>query len=155
MRNSKRNHLLTKIHKEMTLIKSNFSVWNNLSDFFDDDWLKAKMVKNGWSPAINISETDNHFEIEVAAPGMKKDDFNVSVENGILTISAKTTHEEEEKKKNYTRKEFSSKSFTNSFTLPENVEDEKVAAKYADGILKLTLKKVALKTPPKKLVKIE
>ncbi len=137
----------------MSLIKYN---WPMLSDFFDDDWLKTRFSNGGsWTPAINIIENDDNYEIEVAAPGLKKDDFNVELENGILTISGKTEKEEEEKKKNYTRREFSYRSFTKSFTLPENVIDEDIAAKYEDGVLMLTLKKSEKALPPKREVKIQ
>lgn len=139
----------------MTLIKTRFPTWDNLSDFFDDDWLKARMTKNDWTPAVNVIDNEKNYEIEVAAPGLKKDDFNVVVENGVLTISGETKEEEEEKKKNYTRKEFSARSFSHSFTLPDNVMDEDVAAKYEDGILRLMLKKTDKKLPPKKRVMIE
>lgn len=137
----------------MTLIKSNFP-WNNLSDLFDDNWLKTKFANGDWSPAINVVDNEGNYEIEVAAPGIKKDDFKVSVEKGLLTISGKTESEQEEKKKNYTRKEFSSRSFSRSFTLPENVNDEDVNAKYDNGILKLTLTKKVKEAPKKKEISI-
>ena len=137
----------------MTLIKSNFP-WNNLSDFFDDNWLKTKFANGDWSPAINVIDNEGNYEIEVAAPGIKKEDFKVSVEKGLLTISGQTEKESEEKKKNYTRKEFSSRSFSRSFTLPDNVNDEDVNAKYDNGILKLTLTKKLKEAPKKKEISI-
>ncbi len=123
----------------MTLVKRPISNFPVLSDLFDDGWFSQ--LKADWMPAVNVSDNTDNYEIEVAAPGLKKNDFNVSVENGILTITGKTETENEEKKKNYTRKEFSSRSFSRSFTLPENVKEEDVAAKHEDGILRLTLKK--------------
>ncbi len=138
----------------MTLIKSNFP-WNtDLSDFFDNDWLKTKFANGNWSPAVNIIDNEGNYEIEVAAPGIKKDEFKVNVEKGLLTISGETKNEHEEKKKNYTRKEFSSKSFSRSFTLPENVNEEDVNAKYDNGVLKLTLKKNLKEVPKKKEISI-
>jgi HSP20 family protein len=139
----------------MTLIKKGFPNWPNLSDFFDDDWVKFKFMNEYWMPAVNIVDNDDSYEIELAAPGMKKDDFNVVVNNGVLTIKGKTQKEEEEKDKNYTRREFSMRSFTKSFTLPENVETEEVAAKYDDGVLRLVLHKAEKALPPKKEVTIE
>lgn len=136
----------------MSLIKYN---WPNLSDFFDDDLLKLRLSNGDWSPAVNVVDNEGNYEIEVAAPGLKKDDFSVAIENGVLTIGGKTEKEEEEKKKNYTRREFSSKSFTKSFTLPENVEEEGIAARYEEGVLKLTLKKTEKQLPPKKEVAVE
>lgn len=138
----------------MTLIKSKLPEWTSLTDFFDDDWLKSRFSNGDWSPAVNVVDNEKNYEIEVAAPGLKKKDFNVTVENGILTISGKTEKEEEEKKKNYTRKEFTSRSFSKSFTLPEDVEEEDVVAKYEDGILKLNLNKSVKELPAKKEVKV-
>ncbi len=139
----------------MSLIKRDFPMLTNLSDFFDDDWFPGRVFKNNWTPAVNVVEEDNQYEIEVAAPGLKKEDFNVEIENGVLTISGKTEKEDEEKKKNYTRREFSSRSFVKSFTLPENVDEEKMKAKYADGVLQLTLAKSEKALPQKKAVKID
>ncbi|MEQ9404070.1 MAG: Hsp20/alpha crystallin family protein [Cyclobacteriaceae bacterium] len=137
----------------MSLITRDFPMLTNVSDFFGEDWFPTRMI-NDWSPAVNVVDNEGQYEIEVAAPGLKKDDFNVEVENGVLTISGKTENEEEEKKKNYTRKEFSSRSFSKSFTLPENVDEEHLNAKYTDGILKLTLTKTEKKLPPKKQILI-
>lgn len=136
----------------MSLIKND---WPALSDFFDDDWTKSKFSNGNWAPAINVVDNEGDYEVEVAAPGFKKDDFSVSCENGVLTISAQTEKEEEEKKKNYTRKEFSSKSFSKSFTLPENVDSDNIGAKYNDGVLKLTLLKAEKEHPAKKEITIE
>ena len=122
----------------MSLIKYN---WPVLSDFFDDDWMKTRFTNDAWMPAINVVDNDGNYEIEVAAPGFRKDDFTVSIENGVLTIMGNTEKEEEEMKKNYTRKEFSSRSFSKSFTLPKNVEPDTVSAKYEEGVLRLTLNK--------------
>lgn len=138
----------------MSLIKRDFPMLTNLSDFFDNDWFPSGM-ENGWSPAINVVDNEKQYEIEIAAPGMKKNDFNVSVENGVLTVSGKTEKEEEEKKKNYTRKEFSSRSFMKSFTLPDNVDEEGLSAKYDDGILRVLLDKQEKELPPKKEVLID
>ena len=79
----------------------------------------------------------------------------MAVENGVLTVSGKTDKEEEEKKKNYTRKEFSSRSFSKSFTLPKNVKEEGVEAKHEDGVLKLMLKKTEKELPPKREVTVQ
>lgn len=126
-----------------------------MSDFFDTDrffgkdWFAASKM-----PAVNIEENNTFFKIEVAAPGMHKDDFHIEIINGILTISAEAKDEKEEKGKNYTRKEFSFESFKRSFTLPDNVKDENIEAEYKDGLLLLTLPKMELKATEKKLVQI-
>lgn len=127
-----------------------------LSDFFDNDrffdadWLRKQSV-----PAVNVKETEKTFEIEVAAPGLTKKDFHISVDNGMLTISSEKQEEKEEKDKNYTRKEFSYSSFSRSFTLPENVNEEDVKAYYEDGILKLHVAKKMIGTAkPKKAIEV-
>ena len=140
----------------MTLIKrSNWPALmtdNWLTDFFDNnrffdaDWMKRFQE----IPAVNVREKNNEFLIELAAPGLKKKDFEITVENGILTIMAERKEEKEQKDENFTREEFSYENFTRSFTLPENVNPEKVDAHYEDGILMLTVAKkevVAEKKP--------
>lgn len=141
----------------MSLIKRNqggyFPFRSVLSDFFDNDgFLFDKMWDKETMPAVNISETDKGFEIELAAPGMKKEDFKVKVDNGVLTISAERKEEKEEKKKNYTRQEYNFSSFSRSFTLPENVKEDDLMAKYEDGLLRLTVgKKEAVKSKAKEI----
>lgn len=100
-------------------------------------------MENKWIPAMNIIEDEKHFAIDVAAPGFTKKDFEISIENGILHISAENKEEIEEKKEDYTRREFNYNSFSRSFTLPENInEDEKIDATYKHGILKIVLAKL-------------
>ncbi len=110
--------------------------------FFDSDWMKKQSV-----PAVNVKETDKGFDIELAAPGLAKKDFNISITNHVLTISSEKKEEQEEKNKDYTRKEFSYSSFSRSFALPENVSEDDVKAKYEDGVLKLNVVKKALPQP--------
>ncbi len=128
--------------------------WPTMSSLFDDDWLKSRF-SDDWSPAINVSDNQDNYEIEVAAPGIAKEDFTVSVEKGVLTISGTTEKEKEESEKNYTRKEFSSRSFVRSFTLPDNVAEDQITAKHDDGVLRLVLTKTDKELPPKKEVAIE
>ncbi len=94
-------------------------------------------------PAVNISEDDKNYVVDVIAPGFKKDDFKVHVEDDVLTISAESKHEskEEDEKKRYSRREYSYSSFTRSFKLPENTKDDGITASYADGVLKLNVPK--------------
>jgi HSP20 family protein len=106
-------------------------------------------------PAVNVVDNECNYEIEIAAPGFDKNDFKVMVENGILNILAETSQEEEEKNKNYTRKEFSKRSFRRSFTLPENVKDEEVSAKYADGVLRLFLDKTEIEPVLKREIAVD
>lgn len=92
-------------------------------------------------PAVNIRETDETFVVEMAVPGMKKEDFDVQIKEGMLLISSEHKEEKEEKKDNFTRKEFNFNSFTRSFRLPENVKPEAIKATYKDGLLLIELPK--------------
>jgi HSP20 family protein len=121
-----------------------------LSDFFDNDRFFDSDLMQKSVPAVNIVEKDNAFEIELAAPGLEKKDFKVTVDRGVLTISAEKEMKKEEKEDNYTRKEFNYTSFSRSFALPESVTDESIKANYENGILRLS---VAKKTPVKQAKK--
>ncbi|MEZ4994509.1 MAG: Hsp20/alpha crystallin family protein [Saprospiraceae bacterium] len=127
-----------------------FKSW--LDDFwgadnvFADDFLR---MRKNWMPAVNIKDEKKNFEIEVAAPGLKKEDFKIRVENGMLFISAEREDTREETEAAYTRKEFSYHSFERSFALPENADPESISARYNDGILKLTVKKMKTAATPK------
>ena len=90
--------------------------------------------------------------IAVAAPGFKKEDFNLAVENGILTISAEQKEEKEEKDEKYTRREFISSSFSRSFSLPENIEENNIKGHYENGVLYVTVPKREQKKPQKKTI---
>ena len=141
----------------MSLVKFRRRPWENLftSDLLDFDadnlfndrlWLK-KMNE----PALNIKEKKNEFEIELSAPGFNKKDFEISIADGCLNIMAKREEQKEEKDENYTRKEFSYNSFEKSLQLPDNIVDEKIKAKYENGILKFNVAKKTeeLKQKPK------
>jgi len=135
----------------MALVKSNNNYYSAIPSLIDSlfsrDWLDWSNSNysgtNTTVPAVNIRETENEFAIEVAAPGMNRDDFQVKLENNELTISSEKKEEKkEEKKGQYSRKEFSYQTFQRTFTLPENlVNSDKIEAKYSDGILSLTLPK--------------
>lgn len=106
-------------------------------NFFDGDWLRRAQM----TPAVNVHEKDKEFEIEMAAPGMKKSDFKIETENSTLTISSEKEEESEEKRADYMRKEFSYNSFCRCFSLPENCMEDKISANYQEGILKVTIPK--------------
>lgn len=126
------------------------------SDFFDEDrWLTPG--GNGWTsdvPAANIQEKEKEYVIELAAPGMKKNDFQVAIENGVLRISSEKEKETETGDEGYSRKEFSYSSFSRTFSLPENVDEDKIKASYKEGILYLSLPKTKQVEAPKKEIKI-
>lgn len=128
------------------------------NDFFDDDFVSFTPAKQFASPAVNILENEKNYEIELAAPGMKKEDFRIHVENNDeLVISLEKKHEEEKKeKKNYLRREFSYSSFRQSYILPDEVAVENISAAMTDGILKITLpkKEETVKTPASRQIEI-
>ncbi|WP_297090523.1 Hsp20/alpha crystallin family protein [uncultured Draconibacterium sp.] len=136
----------------------------NFPSFFDRffnnelmDWDYNNFSSTNTSlPAVNVKETDDDFIIEVAAPGMEKNDFKVNFKNNVLTISSEKKNESEEKKDRYTRREFSYQSFQRSFTVAENaVLGEKISAKYNNGILKIILpKREEVKPQPEREIKI-
>lgn len=137
-----------------SLISSNFF---DLDDFFEDRVWDSDILKgrfwNGKTmiPAMNIKETDDDYEVELAAPGFNKKDFKITMEKGCLNISAEKSTSEEEQEGNYTRREFSHDSFERSLRLPDSIMDDAVKAKYDDGILrfKLAKKEEAKKQKPK------
>ena len=110
-----------------------------LDNFWSNDWMGDEFSKRDRQPAVNVKETDKSYEIEVAVPGMKKEDLKLDVDNGVLTISAEQKEEKENKEDNYTRREFSYSSFSRSFSLPQNVNEDSIKAKYDNGFLALTL----------------
>ena len=95
-------------------------------------------------PPVNIAENEKGYSLDFKVPGFNKDDFQVSIHGDVLTVSAETKSQHTEKKDQYTRKEFSQRSFRRSFTLPELVHDDKVDARYENGILKVFLPKKEL-----------
>jgi len=123
-------------------------------NFFESDF-NDYFARKFTDPAANIIENPDSFQLDLAAPGMKKDDFKINLENNILTISSAVEDEKLEEGKNYSRKEFFYGSFTRSFTLPKIIDLEKIGADYENGILKVMLpKKEEAKLDIKKEIKI-
>ena len=140
----------------MSLVRRNSMMLPSLmNEIFKPDWFGG-MENFGFNlPAVNIKENEKDFELELAIPGRKKEDFNIEVDEHVLTISAETKSEEDVKEENYTRKEFSYESFKRSFTLPETVNEDKINAAYEDGVLKFTLPKKEEALPkPKRMIEI-
>lgn len=107
-------------------------------------------------PKVNVVETDREFKVEVAAPGMRKEDFKVELNNNRLTISSERTHHVEEgaDHSKFSRREFSYASFSRSFYLPDTVEADKIKAKYKDGLLRIIIPKKKGKQKPVKTIRI-
>ena len=134
-----------------------------MPDFFDLtrdwlDWNNSNFSSTSSSiPAVNIRETADSFEVEMAAPGMNKKDFRIELDNNLLTISSEKKQENEQKEGDrYTKREFSYQSFQRSFSLPKNVvDDDKIRARYEDGVLRLSIpKKEEAKPRPAKQIEI-
>ncbi|WP_299391209.1 Hsp20/alpha crystallin family protein [uncultured Gelidibacter sp.] len=106
-------------------------------------------------PAVNIKENAEEFFLEIAVPGMKKSDFNIDVDNKVLSISSERKEENEVKEETYTRREFGYASFKRTFTLPDTIESDNISAKYTDGILTVHLpKKEEAKEKPAKRITV-
>lgn len=135
---------------------------SNLSEIFDFDKVFDEGIFNPptWSsrlftqvPAANICETENEYTVELAVPGLKKEDFIVDIDNNVLEIKVEKEESKKEEKENYTRKEYDYQAFYRSFNLPDSVKPEKINAKYTNGILSIHLPK-QVKTPQQKIKKI-
>lgn len=141
----------------MSIIRRNNLVFPSLmNELFKPDWFGGMENLSSNVPAVNIKENEKDFELELAVPGRKKEDFNIEVNENILTVSSEMTSENEVKEENYTRKEFGYTSFRRAFTLPESIDEDKIDALYEDGILKFVLPKKAEALPkPKRLIELK
>lgn len=143
----------------MTLVKRNQTAQlpNLLDDFLKADWFGG--TSNSFAmntPAVNVIEREDSFSVQVAAPGMKKEDFNIELDNDMLSISAeqKIENDQEEEGK-YTRREFSFSTFKRNFNLPDTINTAEIKAEYLDGVLHVELpKREEAKTQPKRLIEI-
>lgn len=150
----------------MSIVKRNNGNLSTFPGFFDDffsrdlwDWNNSNFASSGTSlPAVNVKETAEAFEVEMAAPGMKKEDFKIELNNNVLTIKTEKKEENEEKEgERYTRKEFSYQSFQRSFELSkEAIDADNIQAKYDNGVLHLSIpKKEEVKQKPARLINIQ
>ena len=116
------------------------------NDFFDNDWM---VRTNATAPAINVIENENDYKVEVAAPGMTKEDFNVHLgeDNELVITMEKKNETKDENNKKYLRREFSYSKFEQAFVLPDDVEKDKISANVTDGVLTIELPK---RTPEEK-----
>lgn len=145
----------------MSIIRRNEIFPSLFDDFFSRDLWNLGASNNSSTnttiPAVNIRETNENFEVEMAAPGMTKNDFKVELDGTMLTISSEKNQETEQREgERYTRKEFSYQSFQRTFQLPKEVVDaDKIEAKYENGVLRLVIpKKEEAKPRPPKMIQI-
>lgn len=126
-----------------------------MDEFFNNDVFQGGMRSNQ-TPAVNIKESDNGFELEIAALGFKKEDIKLEVKDNTLTISSEVKEENSETntESNYTRKEFTYNSFSRSFNLPQTVDQEKIEAKYEAGILSVNIPRKEVEIPKVKQIAI-
>ena len=131
----------------MTLVKFNNGHKNHLANpFFNDVYsvLNDSFFSEKFAskvPAVNISESDNQFDVELAVPGLKKEDFKINLDKNVLSVSAEKKTETTDETKKFSKREYNYTSFSRSFTLPESADQTKIEADYTDGILKLTIAK--------------
>jgi HSP20 family protein len=132
----------------MSLVKFNSDRKNNalmpgfndiFENFFNDSMFNDRMVSR--VPAANISESAEEYHIELAAPGLKKDQFKLRVDDQVLSIAVEQQQENPENNRRYNKREFSYSSFVRSFTLPESADDARITAEYSDGVLKIDVPK--------------
>ncbi|MBL7917404.1 MAG: Hsp20/alpha crystallin family protein [Bacteroidia bacterium] len=133
---------------------------NQLSSPFKsilEDFFGSSILKNDYAafvPAVNVSETENSYELDLSAPGYKKEDFKIELNKGVLSISGTHNSESEQNSKTVYRKEFNYGSFQRSFTVSDDIDFSKIEAKYESGILKLVLPKKEEKVNSVKEIKI-
>jgi len=126
------------------------------SDFFDRDlgsFFGSDVFDN--TPSVNVREDEEAFTLEVAAPGLERDDFSVEVMNDQLVVSAEKKSEWEDKTDQYSRREFNFSSFKRVFTLPNGIEGEKIEAKYDRGVLQIVLPRKEMEVLDKRTIEIE
>lgn len=123
--------------------------------FRDDEGLFPTFFRERTVPAVNVSEDDKFFRVELAAPGMKRDDFHVALERNMLVIKSEKEEEKEEKEKTWTRKEYNYSAFERSFWMPENVLADKISANYHDGVLVVEIPKKEVEVKKVKTIEVK
>ena len=142
---------IAKLNERMPFVFDDFfKPWN---EWFENGGLRGRTMN---VPAVNITEHKDEYQVSLAAPGLKKDDFKIDVNGNMLTISSEKEVSKEEKDERFTRKEYSYSSFSRSFTLPEEINKEKIEAKYEDGVLKISMpRKEEAKKPSAKQIAVK
>lgn len=110
-------------------------------DLFDFDFGLLPTRLGFTVPTANTKETPKEYKLEIAAPGLDRDDFSIEINNHTLTVSAKKEEEKKDKEEGYSKREYSFNSFCRTFSLPENIKEEKIEARYDKGVLKISIPK--------------
>ncbi len=144
----------------MTLLRrahSGYPVFSNLlEDIFSTVDTGSSFKNNETSPSVNIAENSEGFKIEFAAPGLTKEEFQINLDNNVLTVGSEKEVEKEESNENFTRREFNYSSFQRSFTLPDSANGEKISAEYENGILNIEIpKREEAKVKPVREIEIQ
>lgn len=126
------------------------TVFDNL---FNDSFISDRLVTR--VPAVNITESDRGFKIELAAPGLNKSDFKINVDKNVMSISVEKTEEKTDESNVYSKKEFSYTSFSRSFTLPDTVDYSNIDASYQDGVLAIAIGKKEEAIVAKRLIEVK
>jgi HSP20 family protein len=145
----------------MTLVKFKQPINNALmpgfNDVFDsifnDTFFNDRMLSR--VPAVNISETENYYHVELAAPGLKKEDFKLNLERNSLSVSVEQTADQQANQKQYSKREFGYNSFVRSFTLPDSADHSQIEAAYNDGILSIAIAKREDAKPVRRQIEIK
>ena len=137
------------------VVKNFDSLFNEFFNSFPTAWERGAKEDNFYFPAINVHETKEAYHLELNAPGRNKEDFKVNFENGLLSIGYEQKAEEKQDDYKTIRREFAYKSFKRSFQLDDNVDAEKIQARYENGILKLLLPKKEEQKPDNKQISVQ
>ena len=133
--------------------------FSDIDRMFDDDMFLMPMhmgrMGNGNMPAANISETEKEYNIEMAVPGMKRDDFNIEIDEHMISVSCEKEERFNEDKDNYKRREYNYSSFSRSFRLPETVKADSIKAQYDNGVLHIKVPKAEQTVQKKKRINVE
>ncbi len=141
----------------LSIVRKTANNWPNLFDrFFNSEYLPGFSDWDGGRsvPAVNITESKKDYRIEVAAPGLAKNDFRINLDENVLTISSEKEVKNETKEEDVLRREFSYSSFSRCFTLPETADADKIKASHKDGVLNITIPKKEVAVSPVKEIKV-
>lgn len=142
---------MSNLSKTNRLFPTFTTLWDDFLNKDLQDWNNFNFTGQGNTmPGVNVKETDKDFQVEMAVPGMKKEDFIIKVDNNLLTVSSEKQDETSEKDKEgrYIRREFSYQSFQRAFSLPEHCDKDNIDASYANGILHIVIAKKSAETKP-------